>query len=230
MNLSQFNAVLFDMDGVFVDTEPVVFGVTRQVFDPMGIHLTDEFQYNFIGHPTRQNLQMIEKEFQVSLEYDVVIRKLKQHYDAELSIHALPVTPGIPELVRFAKEQKLKTGLCTTSPQRDVNVIFSKLAQTDPLFRPDTLFDAIVTGDQIHLKKPNPEPYLMLTDRLNTQPQDCLVIEDSEPGVQSARAAGCTCLALRRFYNHHMDFTPADEIVEADDLLRWVAHHINSQI
>lgn len=229
MNLSRFDAILFDMDGVFVDTEPVVFGVTRQVFDPMGIHLSDEFQYSFIGHPTRQNLQMIEEHFDVSLDYEAVIRELKQYYDAELADHALPVTPGIPELVRFAKKENLKIGLCTTSPQRDVDVIFTKLAQTDPLFRLDTLFDAIVTGDQIHLKKPNPEPYLMLTDRLNIRPQDCLVIEDSEPGVQSAKAAGCICLALRRFYNHHMDLTPADETAEADDLSSWVKRRINSQ-
>ena len=76
-------------------------------------------------------------------------------------------------------------------------------------------FDAVVTGRDVKRKKPAPDPYLLVAQRLEVEPSECIVIEDSEAGVTSAKTAGCFCIARRTAYNKHMDFSKADRIVSS---------------
>ena len=79
----------------------------------------------------------------------------------------------------------------------------------------DTLFDAIITGDDVTHQKPHPEAYQKAAQLLNLEPRQCLVIEDSTSGIQSASAAGCFCIGFRQPYSQSMDFSKADAVISS---------------
>jgi len=210
-------AIIFDMDGVFVDTEPIVFTVFRRVFDPMGIYLSDDYQFKFIGKPTPKNLQDIERDFGITLDKNAIIQKLKKTYQKVLNETELHPQPGIRGLINWAQKNDRRLGLCTTSPRSDVDAVFEKLNRNDSKYNPDKLFNAVVTGNDVTHKKPHPEPYRKVIERMNAVPDSCVVFEDSLSGIRSAKAAGCTCVGIRRFYNRHIDFFEADEVLSVED-------------
>jgi len=225
MKLSQFKALIFDMDGVFVDTEPIVFDVFRAVFDPLGIHLTDEYMYQFIGLPTSKNFYLVENDFGQKLDHEFLKKDLIEKYDQILPQRITDAQQGVWPLVERARQNRLHLALCTTSGRRDVEVIFNKIL-TRQQFTFETLFDASITGDEIGKRKPDPAPYLKVIELLNQKadieilPQECMVIEDSPTGATAAKRAGCYCLALQQPYNRHCDFSMADTVIERlEDIL-----------
>lgn len=213
---TKVKAIIFDMDGVFVDTEPVVFTVFRRVFDPMGVHLTDNYQFKFIGKPTPKNLLDIERDFGITLDKEHIMKQLKETYQKVLDETEMHPQPGINAYIQWAQNNGRRLGLCTTSPRRDVDAVFRKLNRNHSLYNPDKLFDAVVTGNDVTHKKPHPEPYQKVIARINVPADFCIVFEDSLYGICSAKAAGCTCIGIRRFYNRHIDFSEADEIMTVD--------------
>lgn len=212
MSRTDFKAIIFDMDGVFVDSETILFDIFRRVFAPLSISLPNEYQYKFIGQPFSNNLKDIQQDYGVELDETAVRRQFDSTYEEILANAAITVQDGIMEIVRTAQKNNMKLGLCTTSTRHHVDVIFSRIKHNS--FDPHLLFAAVVTGDSVTFKKPHPEPYLNTTKKLCERPKDCLVIEDSVAGLQSAKAAGCFCVALRQPYNRHIDFAAADMTVE----------------
>jgi HAD superfamily hydrolase (TIGR01509 family) len=122
------------------------------------------------------------------------------------------VQDGIKEIIRLVQANHLKLGLCTTSTRHQVDVVFARVKSIP--FDPNLLFDAVTTGDSVTRRKPHAEPYLLTAQKLGETPKDCLVIEDSLSGIQSAKAAGCSCVGLRQAYNKHIDFSAADMVIE----------------
>lgn len=212
-----FSAIIFDMDGVLVDTEPRVFEIFRSVFKPFGIHLSDEYQYRFIGKPFSANLHDIRRDFNIDFDDDVVRQIFDDAYARGLSSQPLPPQAGIVELIDRARSLDMKLALCTTTARNQVDVIFEQIRKSGA-FNPRATFQAIVTGDDVTHRKPHPQPYLKAAAALGEPPAHCLVIEDTVTGVASAHAAGCPTAALRHPYNAHMDFSAADWLL--DDLLQ----------
>ncbi len=208
----QFSALILDMDGVFVDTEPLVFDVFRRVFSPLGIALTDEYMYKFIGKPFSNNLQDIRDDFHIDFDEEAVRRAFDLAYVEKLSQQSLPPQEGILPLIERARKRRMKTALCTTTSRPQVRVVFEQVKKSGS--DPDLLFDAVVTGDDVSHKKPHPQPYLTAAAMLAVSPRQCLAVEDTVTGVLSAKAAGCFAAALLKPYNLHLDFSPADRLLE----------------
>ena len=216
MKINDFSAVIFDMDGVFIDTEVLVFDIFRQVFAPYNIELSDEYQYKFIGQPFSSNLVDIRQDFGIEFDSEAMRIQFDSTYEKVLTTSELDVQHGVKEIVQLTQQHQLKRGLCTTSTRQQVNTIFNVVKT--PSFDPFSIFQTVVTGDSVNNRKPHPEPYLTAAHNLQVQPHECLVIEDSLSGIQSAKAAGCFCVALRHPYSQHLDFSIADE--EIDSLIQ----------
>ena len=213
MNIKDFSAIIFDMDGVFIDTEVLVFKIFRQVFAPYNIDLTDEYQYKFIGQPFSSNLTDIRQDFGIEFDSEALRIQFDNTYEKVLSTSKLDVQEGVKEIVQWAQQYDFNIGLCTTSTRQQVNTIFNVVKT--PSFDPFSIFQTVVTGDSVNTRKPHPEPYLTTAHNLQVQPHECLVIEDSLSGIQAAKAAGCTCVALRHPYSQHLDFSIADMEIDA---------------
>jgi HAD superfamily hydrolase (TIGR01509 family) len=206
-----FKALILDMDGVFIDTETLVFDIFRKVFEPFNIQVSNEYQYKFIGKPFSSNLDDIKKDFNIEFDNDTIRDTFDDTYEKMLSQSPLSVQHGIKEIVRTAQHKGFKLALCTTSNQHHVNAVFKKVKENS--FDPSLFFNAVVTGDSVQNRKPHPEPYLTAAHKIGQTPEQCLVIEDSLSGITSAKSAGCFCIGLRQPYNAHIDFSRADKII-----------------
>ena len=200
----QFHALILDMDGVFIDTETLVFDIFRKVLEPFNIDVSNEYQYKFIGKPFSSNLDDIQRDFGIKFDRNELRDKFDDVYKEMLTASPLSVQEGIKEIIHAAQELELKLALCTTSTRHHVNAVFDKVRENS--FDPDDFFHAVVTGDTVVNRKPHPEPYLTVVKELGQIPSDCLVIEDSLSGITSAKTAGCYCIGLRQPYNQHIDF------------------------
>jgi len=223
INLSDFGALVLDMDGVLIDSEPLFLEAFNVILRPLGITLTEDYFSRMVGLSAAKNLQDISHDFGIALDVEDFGRQLNTTYIDQLHDKDLGVQPGIWPLIGKAKSEGLALGLCTSSSGQIVESVLEKVLKNDQLdVSPDTLFDAVVTGSQVAHRKPHPEPYLMMAGLLGVSPDRCLAIEDSASGIASAKAAGYTCVGLTASYNRQQDFSRADEIIsEVMDLVRY---------
>ena len=210
------------MDGVLLDSEPLHFESFRRIFAPMGIDLADEYLYKFVGDPLSRNLQDIETDFNIKLDARLLKEKIENAYLDILEKSSIQPNPGICELLYEAHKSGLKTGICTSSPLHQAEIIHDKIKAEYIHNIKGALFHAIVSGDMVQDTKPHPGPYLLLAQKLSVIPPKCLAIEDSFSGVSSAKKAGCFTIALKNSYNKKSDFWDADVIVDSVRDIRLV--------
>lgn len=209
-----YEAVIFDMDGVFVDTEPLHYRSFVDVFEPLGVDMTLEYFYTFVGEPAGKNISDINHDFKLNLDVEEWTERLEQRYLDIVAHELLRPLSGVVETMVLARESQMKIGLATSSSRNQFDLLLSRVkAHTTLPESLNPLFDAIVTGDDVQNKKPAPDPYLLTAKQMNIKPAECIVIEDSESGVRSAKAAGCFCIARQTDYNKHMDLSHADRTI-----------------
>jgi HAD superfamily hydrolase (TIGR01509 family) len=123
---------------------------------------------------------------------------------------ALPLRPGVARLVDEAIDQGIKLAVCSTSNERAVNTIVDVLLGKER----KNAFSAILAGDVVSRKKPDPEIYLLCQQRLKVIPAKCVVVEDNRNGLMAAKSAGMICLVTTNPYTVSEDFTGADMVVD----------------
>lgn len=180
-------AVIFDMDGVLVDSMPYHADAWIAVFAELGIHITRQDIYDIEGS---------NHEGVIRLVFEKAGRKPKAEDFNELALkkreifqkmNKVGVFDGIPETLEFLKNKCL-LGVVSGS---DREVVMELLGR----FFPNT-FDAVVTGNDVREGKPSPEPYLKAVGMLNVRKDECIVIENAPLGVESAKRAGLFCVAI----------------------------------
>jgi HAD superfamily hydrolase (TIGR01509 family) len=201
------------MDGVLLDSEPLHFESFRRIFSPIGIDLPDEYQHKFVGEPLSKNLRDIENDFGLKLDSKNLKIQIQNAYLDILENSSVQPNEGICELLHAASQHGLKTGICTSSPYHQAEIIQQKIKDIYMFESNGPLFQKIVSGDIVNFTKPHPEPYLTLAKKLAVQPSKCIAIEDSFSGVVSSNKAGCYTIALKKPYNQKNDFLKADVIV-----------------
>ncbi|HPN32968.1 MAG TPA: HAD family phosphatase [bacterium] len=215
-----YDALILDMDGVVVDTEPIIFTTFRKLFEPFGISFPDAYLYRLVGDSTRQNLVDIARDYPVAFDAVAMEQALHDAHRQALASVFIPLRIGITRLLDQAREIGLQIGLCTSSQADMVEILMQRIGSSQGLTQPlHTYFSVMVTGDRVRHPKPNPEPYSTACRLLGVAPGRSLAVEDSATGLRSAKAAGCWCVGLRSEYNQHMDFSPADQVVHRIDEL-----------
>jgi len=219
---TDFNALIFDMDGVLADTEPFFFEAFQLMLGAYNVTLSQDYLHSLVGHSAQKNFEDIAVDFGLKLNVGDCVCKLEESYNHLLQTKAISANPGVWPLIHKLKSKNLKLGLCTSSSRNQADTLLRQIWNSDqPPYRgPRNVFDAIVTGDDVTKKKPDPEPYHKITALLKVKPSQCIVIEDSVSGIQSAKAAGCVCVALRTVYNRELDFSLADGVIDTlEDLI-----------
>jgi beta-phosphoglucomutase len=183
-------AIIFDMDGVVLDSMPAHLLTWQRTLAPLGIDITAEDLFRLEGVPTELTAQMITEQLlgqRCSDEQAQHLANAKRALFREIFEPAF--VPGVVPLLHDLQGRGYRLGLVTGSAR---SVVHEALAPTGVA----DLFDAIITGDRVSRGKPSPEPYQKAANCLEVAASECLVVENSPLGVQSAVAAGMACVAL----------------------------------
>ncbi|MDP9987436.1 HAD superfamily hydrolase (TIGR01509 family) [Arthrobacter oryzae] len=180
------NAVLLDLDGTLVDTEPYWVESQRLLAERFSVDWTPDDELALIGHSMSYAAHKLISSGVKLTKHEVIDFRLA-HVISRLEQH-IPWQPGAQKLLQELRENDVPCALVTMSPRSMASAVISAL--------PAAQFDATVTGSDCVNGKPHPEPYLRAMSLLGTSPERAIAVEDSNPGVQSAENAGLNVLVV----------------------------------
>jgi HAD superfamily hydrolase (TIGR01509 family) len=180
-------AVLWDMDGTLVDTEPYWIATEFAMAEKYGGEWSEADALSLVGNDLLTSGRYIKERMGLSISAEEVVEELLDGV-VEKVAHEVPWRPGARELLTSLAESDVRCALVTMSYTRFVAPILAQL--------PAETFRVVVTGDEVQHGKPHPEPYLNAAAALGLAPEDCVAIEDSNTGAKSAEAAGCVVLVV----------------------------------
>lgn len=195
-------AVIFDLDGVLVDSEPLQFAAYSTVLAEYGKTLTrEDFIEHWIGRGRLgEHLERYEIEAPVE-----EVRRAKNEIYQRLIREKMKLRPGIEGLVRRLSRE-MPVALASSAHPVSVNTVLDR-------FELRSYFSVILTSSDVTNNKPDPEIYLLTAERLGVSPERCLVFEDSQAGVLSAKRAGMRVIALPHDFTLHQDLSAADLVI-----------------
>lgn len=195
-------AVIFDMDGLMIDTEPIYKRALQKAAAELGYHLSDEFAFTLIGLSNPACRNAIAGHLGPGFPLDEYWKRWPELWREEAEEHGIAKKPGLDELLSCLKDRGTPMAIATSSsrPQTEFSLRVSGLSFP---------FDHIVTGDQIENGKPAPDIFLEASRRLDVSPDRCLALEDSENGVRAAHSAGMVTIMVPDLKQ------PSDEVRDA---------------
>ncbi len=203
--MNTLRAVIFDMDGVLIDSEPLHERAQKIVFAANSLEVPDDVLGTFKGQTEEDVFEFIVREFgHDGLDPVDLVRQKHETYRS-LMPELRPVT-GSADFVRFLQESDYRLALTTSATRHDQQYALKTLGL-------DQLFEVIVTAEDVTRPKPHPEPYMTTVERMALEPGVCLVIEDSLNGVRSALEAGCAVAGLTTSFSRSALLQQGAEIV-----------------
>lgn len=202
--------ILFDMDGVLIDSEPTHEKAILTLSAELGTPLTDEGTIqSFKGAPEKNMAKrLLELYPDQKQEAGDLIRRKGEHYVALFADH-VTLIPGAMDFLKASRHAGRRHALATSASRGAQQLAFDTFG-----FAP--YFDAIITGEDIVRGKPDPEPFLIAAERLGLAPETCIVIEDSINGVRSGDTAGCTVIAITTTFPREALFEAgADHVIDS---------------
>lgn len=182
-------AVIFDMDGLTLDTERLILWAWQQAMADFGYPAPEELYLRSVGVTDAATDDILREALGEDFPVQAVRERERQHYRRAIADHGVPLKPGVVELLAFLEERRVPKAVGSSARRATVERL---LGQAGLLHR----FDAIAAGDEVAEGKPSPDVFLLAAQRLGVAPAGCLVLEDSEPGTVAARGAGMTAIIV----------------------------------
>ncbi len=177
-------AVLFDMDGLVLDTEKLYTRFWQEAANALGYPMTKEQALGMRSLNRGAGLAKMQSYFGPAVDYETIRNKRIELMDAFVKQEGVSLKPGIYELLAYLKELGIKTAIATSSPlERTILYLTSVGLQNS--------FDELVSGYMVEKGKPEPDIYLYAAEKLCVMPGNCMVLEDSPAGIVAAFRAGC---------------------------------------
>lgn len=181
-------AVIFDMDGVMIDSEPLWEKTEKIIMARKGLVYTPVYREKIVGLGQKDSAKLLKDTFSLDDEIEDIINTrisiLLDIYDKELEL-----VYGLINLLNLLSEKPVGVALASSSPKRVIDFVLGK-------FGLNSYFEPVVSGDFVENGKPHPEIYLHTAELLSLKPGECVVIEDSINGVRSSKSAGMYCVAV----------------------------------
>ncbi len=209
--LSHAQVVVFDLNGLIVDDEPIQLAATNSALEGLGRSISKEdWIKRCVGHKPKEYLpSFIGDAGSDEAVIDSVLARKENHYKALVSETAQGlVRDGVTSLIQYlVRESRRPIALATSTTRPSAEFILSH-----PELNLLESFDFLITGDEVARAKPDPEIYLSVRSHFPNL-DIFLVFEDSLTGVMSAKAAGMVCVAVPNEFTAHQDFTKADAVI-----------------
>jgi HAD superfamily hydrolase (TIGR01509 family) len=200
--------VIFDMDGVIVDTEPVHSYAYFQHFDELGIAVSKEVFTTFMGYSTRNTFQKLKALFPIDADVeDLIQRKRTLFNDAFDSKEDLFLIGGVLELIQDLHQNGIQLILASSAAKVTIDRVFTR-------FNLHPYFTHLVSGEDFPNSKPHPAIFEHAASLSFAPKNNCLVIEDSTNGVKAAKAAGIFCIGYNSKNSKQQDLSLADFVID----------------
>jgi HAD superfamily hydrolase (TIGR01509 family) len=184
-----FEAAIFDLDGLMLDTESVSRNGWKRAMADFGYQLDDKTYHKIIGLIVPDMKNVFRNAFGDNFPLNKINEKRLEYMHRYFDRHGIMIKPGLLQLLDFLENQKMPKAVATSSSARSANI---KLTKSNLLHR----FDCVVCGDDVEKGKPAPDIFLSAARCLKTSSKNCLVFEDSENGLLAAHRAGMTVLMV----------------------------------
>lgn len=197
-------AVIFDRDGVIINTDGIVIYSVKEAFKRLGFVVQDEDIPQIIGRSFDVYKDYFVKKWDFNLdEY----RKIQNGIFYE-NLDKAEFFQGAVDLIKSLHTKKVPIAVTTSAGREGTMLILNKAGIAE-------MFDVIITKDDITNFKPHPEPYLKTAEKLGVEAKYCVAIEDTALGVESAKNAGMMCIAIPNEHTRDQDFSTADVVLES---------------
>ena len=199
--------VIFDMDGVIVDTEPVHHFAYYQHFNELGIEVSDEMYRSFTGNSTRNIFQKLKAQFDLQEDVeDLILRKRHLFNEAFDLKEDLYLIDGVEELIKDLHANGIQLIVASSASKVTINRVFTR-------FNLHQYFTHIVSGEDFPKSKPHPAIFEHAASLSIHPKENCIVIEDSTNGIIAAKAAGIYCIGYDSVHSKLQDYSLADEVI-----------------
>jgi HAD superfamily hydrolase (TIGR01509 family) len=195
-------AVIFDVDGLMVDSEPLAKEAWQITARGLGHPIDDALFEAMLGRRHIDTAVILVERFGLSMTPDALVSMRNETFYALLPGRIRPMA-GLHELLSALQARGLRRAVGTSGQPRYISLLLRELGL-------DSTFDAIATGEEVTHGKPAPDVYLLAAQRLNIAPAQCLVLEDAPFGVQAAKNAGMKCVAVPNDMTRSLDLSAAD--------------------
>ncbi len=216
MGKPQISAIVFDMDGLIVDTESIYFQAFQKMAEGYGHAFTHDQFSGFVGYTIHENIRDIKRMFGITEDDDVLIDEQRKTYLELVRSTPLVPMPGFAEVLATAVRLDMHRAVASSAARLEVETVLDRLFTHNEFgVSRDDAFRVTVTGDDVVHNKPHPEMYRLIADRLDVPAQECLACEDSQAGIESAAAAGMRCAAVPNIHTRGHDFSRADIVLDS---------------
>jgi HAD superfamily hydrolase (TIGR01509 family) len=199
--------VIFDMDGVIVDTEPVHRYAYFQHFSELNIDVTEELFTSFTGNSTRNVFQRVNSIYNLNADVEeLILRKRTLFNDAFDQKADLELLEGVENLIKNLHENGFELILASSASKVTIDRVFRR-------FELHPYFSHIVSGEDFPKSKPHPAIFEFAASLSKAPKENCIVIEDSTNGVLAAKAAGIYCVGYNSIHSKLQDLSKADKII-----------------
>jgi HAD superfamily hydrolase (TIGR01509 family) len=181
----RYRAVIFDMDGLMLDTERIAMITCRRAAEDFGYVIADEIYLQVIGRTVEDTRRIFCGALGADFPFNEIRSRRLDYTEEYIHRYGLPKKPGLLEVLELLQGCSVPKAVATSTRREEA----CDRLRTAELFH---CFDAIVGGDEVVHGKPAPDLFLLAADRLKTTPTECIVLEDSEAGIRAAQAAGMT--------------------------------------
>jgi len=205
--LKKFTCVLFDMDGVIIDSEGLHKRAYFETFASLGLRVSPELYQSLTGSSTINAFQKLVRHFNLRVDpQELVLQKRERYIKFFENDPNLQLVDGVEDLIKLLYQKGIRLVLASSSAMVNINRVFNR-------FDLDQYFSAKISGADLVQSKPHPEIYEKAAQLGETAKEDCIVIEDSENGIKAAKAAGIFVFGYRNPLSANQDLSEADALL-----------------
>ncbi len=204
---NMIQTVIFDMDGVIVDTEPVHHFAYNQHFKQLNIEITPEMYASFTGNSTKNIFEKLKAHFNLKEDVTTLVETKRNLFnDAFDHKEDLYLLAGVEDLIKDLYANGIQLVLASSSAHVTINRIFNR-------FHLQPYFTHIVSGEDFPKSKPHPAIFQQAAFLSGTPTENCIIIEDSTNGILAAKAAGIYCVGYDSLHSKMQDYSKADLVI-----------------
>lgn len=198
--------IIFDMDGVLINSEPLHYKIWKQIFAERGLEIDFEYYKGCIGSTLKTLCDLIEEGYGVDFHGDMTLpARFKEVKNEYIDTYGVPQIEGIPQVIGKLKEMGYHLAVASSSPQEYIELCTKKIGIAQ-------YFDILYSAERVARPKPFPDVFLTVAEKMQAKPEECLVIEDSYNGSRAAKAAGMKCFGFANPDSGNQDLSAADSI------------------